>query len=178
MRSQAQIYGLIDASGILQKLAGFDPHWVGSTALDVHTGQSDVDICCTAHGDLNAFEAGLRAALKKETNFQVKRETYGGQASCIASFTFGDQPFEIYGRVHPVEAHEFYRFFIIEQRLLRFGGEALQQQVRDLKFAGQGTEAAFAEALGVTSDAEATLLNLYDAPALDYLGLLSKAGFA
>lgn len=178
MRSQAQIYGLIEASGVLERLAAFDPHWVGSTALDVHVTGSDVDICCTAHGDLNAFEAGLRKALGKEPNFKAKREQYRGQASCLATFSIADQFVEVYARAHPVVEHEFYKLFVVEQRLLRFGGEALQGQVRDFKFDDFTTEQAFGRALGLGDDPEAALLGMIEAPATDYLSLLSKADFA
>lgn len=178
MRSQAQIYGLIAASGVLDRLAAFDPHWLGSTALDVHVTGSDVDICCTAHGDLNAFEASLRKTFGKEPNFKVKREQYRGKASCLAIFSIADQFVEIYGRAHPVAEHEFYQLFVVEQRLLRFGGEALQGQVRDLKFDDFTTEQAFGRALGLGDDPEAALLELLEAPATDYLSLLSKADFA
>ncbi|MEL8056173.1 MAG: DUF4269 domain-containing protein [Pseudomonadota bacterium] len=172
MTSQAGIYALLSAYDVLEKLEPFDAVWVGSTALDVHTSASDVDICCSAKGDLDSFAAALKSLFGKQPKFQIERRSYRGQPSCFAAFDLSGQSIEVWGREHPVEEHEFYRFFKVEERLLRFGGDDLRSAIRELKEDGLSTEQAFSEALELDGDPEEALLSLYDADAMMLLALL------
>ena len=172
MTSQAGIYALLSAYDVLEKLAPFDAVWVGSTALDVHTSKSDVDICCSAKGDLDGFAAALKSLFGNQPKFHLERKPYRGQPSCFATFELSGQAVEVWGRQHPVEEHEFYRFFKVEARLLRFGGDDLRAAIRELKEDGLSTEQAFADALELDGDPEEALLSLYDADAMTLLALL------
>ncbi|MEO1642900.1 MAG: DUF4269 domain-containing protein, partial [Pseudomonadota bacterium] len=104
--------------------------------------------------------------------FKLDRKAYRGQPSCIARFELSAQSFEVWGREHPVEDHEFFRFFKVEERLLRFGGDDLRTAIRELKEEGLSTEEAFAEALELDGDPERALLSLYEADAMTLLELL------
>ena len=172
MSSQAGVYAVLTAHEVLERLAAFDAVWVGSTALDVHLRDSDIDICCSAKGDLDGFAAALKAEFGTAARFKLERKAYRGRPSCIARFELSGQSFEVWGREHPVEDHEFYRFFKVEERLLRFGGDDLRTAIRELKEDGLSTEKAFAEALELDGDAEDRLLELYDADAMTLLALL------
>lgn len=172
MTSQAALYTILSAHQVLERFAPFDGKWVGSTALDVHLPDSDIDICCSAKGDLDGFAAALKTAFGQQPGFKLERKPYRGQPSCFASFELSGQAVEVWGRDHPVEDHEFYRFFIVEERLLRFAGDDLRTAVRELKEDGLSTEQAFAEALALEGDPEAALLELYDADAMTLLELL------
>lgn len=172
MASQAGIFAVLSAHQVLERLAAFDAVWVGSTALDVHLRGSDLDICCSAKGDLDGFAAALKAEFGMAAKFKLERKAYRGQPSCIARFELSGQAFEVWGRDHPVEEHEFYRFFKVEERLLRFGGDELRTAIRELKEDGLSTEAAFAEALELEGDPEQALLKLYEADAMTLLALL------
>ncbi|MEM1087208.1 MAG: DUF4269 domain-containing protein [Pseudomonadota bacterium] len=173
MTSQAGIYAVLSAHNILEKLARFDAVWVGSTALDVHGPDSDIDICCSAKNDLKGFADSLTQLFSAEPNFRIETRPYRGQPSCFASFDLSGQKTEVWGRNHSVENHEFYRFFKVEERLLRFGGDDLRSAVRGLKSEGLSTEQAFARALDLNGDPEEALLALYEADAMTLLALLS-----
>ncbi|MEL7232244.1 MAG: DUF4269 domain-containing protein [Pseudomonadota bacterium] len=172
MISQAGIYAVLSAHEVLEKLSAFDAVWVGSTALDVHLADSDVDICCSAKGDIDAFETALKSEFGSAKGFKIERKDYRGQPSCIARFDLSGQAIEVWGRDHAIEDHEFYRFFKVEERLLRFGGDDLRTAIRDLKADGLTTEQAFAEALELEGDPEQALLSLYEADAITLLALL------
>lgn len=162
---------------MFERLEGFDPHWVGSTALDVHIEGSDIDICCTANDDLPGLEAASRKAFGKSVGFSISLETFGGQPSCIAGFEADGISVQIWGRAHPVSEHEFYRYYKAEEALLRFGGERLQAEIRAAKQDGLKTETAFAAVLGLEGEPEAALLELYEADALTVMQLLKQAGY-
>jgi len=172
MSSQAGLYAILSAHEVLEKLAPFEAVWVGSTALDVHLRQSDVDICCSAKGDLDGFAASLKDLFGTQPKFKLQQKPFRGQPSCIARFALSGQSFEVWGREHPVEAHPFYRLFKVEERLLRFGGDDLRTAIRELKEDGLSTEGAFATALELDGDPEKALLDLYDADAMSLLALL------
>ncbi|MEM7492036.1 MAG: DUF4269 domain-containing protein [Pseudomonadota bacterium] len=172
MASQAILYGILKAHSVLDVLEPFDAVWVGSTALDVHLSDSDIDICCSAKGDLDSFAATLKEQFGQQPKFKLEQKPYRGQPSCFASFNLSGQSFEVWGREHAVEDHEFYRLFKVEERLLRFGGDDLRSAIRDLKKEGLSTEEAFAEALGLHGDAEEALLSLYHADSAALLELL------
>lgn len=172
MGSQAGHYAILSAHEVLEKLSGFDAVWVGSTALDVHLRDSDIDICCSAKGDLDGFAAALTAAFGAQPKFKLDQRAYRGKPSCIARFELSGQAMEVWGRDDPVEAHEFYRFFKVEERLLRFGGDDLRTAIRELKEDGLSTEAAFAAALELEGDPKQALLDLYEADAMTLLALL------
>lgn len=172
MSSQAGLYAILIAHEVLEKLTAFDAVWVGSTALDVHLRGSDVDICCSAKGDLDGFAAALKDLFGAQPKFKLDHKAYRGQPSCIARFELSGQSFGVWGRDHPVEAHEFYRFFKVEERLLRFGGDELRAAVRELKEDGCSTEAAFAQVLELEGEPEEALLALYEADAMTLLALL------
>ena len=177
MLNQAKLYTLLQAHDVFEKLVSFDPQWVGSAALDVHIEGSDLDICCDAGTDLNGFEAALKSAFGKYPGFKSKQEIFGGEPSCVCWFKMDDIPVNIWGRAHPVERHEFYRYYKVQQSFLRLGGEALQGAIRDAKEDGLKTEAAFGVVLDLKGDPETALLDLYDTDAMTYMQLLKQAGF-
>lgn len=162
MRSRQDIARLIETSGLMQRLAAFDPHWVGSTALDVHDAHSDVDICCSFLPGLEETRAAAFTVSEGLEGFQLTEEIYGGRPSRILRFRLGGLPFEVWGRAHPVHAHEFWRFTQVEARLLDLHGTPLRDFVRARKDLGDNTETAFVAAFGVHERAREALLDWFD----------------
>ncbi|MBI1400144.1 DUF4269 domain-containing protein [Hyphomonas sp.] len=161
MRSRAQIARLIDTSGLMQRLAAFDPHWVGSTALNVHDEAPDVDLCCSFLPGLEETRAAARAAGESLDGFALTEETYGGKPSRILRFRLDGLKFEAWGRAPPVLEHEFWRFTQVEARLLALHGAPLRHFVRARKALGADTEGAFAAAFGVHTAVRPTLLDWF-----------------
>lgn len=177
MLNQAKLYTLLQAHDVFEKLVSFDPQWVGSAALDIHIEGSDIDICCDAGEDLDTFQADLKASFGTYPGFKIKQEQFGGQPSCVCSFDLDGIEANIWGRSHPVERHEFYRYYKVEQGFLRLGGDAFQDAIREAKSDGLTTEQAFGVVLDLDGEPETALLALYEADALTYMRLLKQAGF-
>lgn len=153
---------LLETSGLLTRLAPFDPHWVGSTFLGLHGDDSDIDICCSFLPSLEATRGAAEAACAAYGDYRLTDGIYGGLPSRIVRFHLGGIPVEVYGRAHPVGEHEFYRFTQVEARLLALHGTALREDVLRLKAGGVDTETAFALALGLDGEAHTALLALHD----------------
>lgn len=164
MRARDEIARLIRDAGLFDRLAAFNPAWVGSTFLDVHSGASDVDICCSFLPGLAETAGAADAACGIYEAYARTEEVYGGQASRILRFRIGGQAVEVWGRAHPVKAHEFWKYTQAEARLLNLFGDPLRDTVRHLKRSGHSTEQAFGRALGRPGDAEAALLEWFSQP--------------
>lgn len=177
MPTQDEISRLIHRSGILNRLAPFDPHWVGSTALDVHGPHSDVDICCSFLPGLESTAAAADAACAGLADYTREDGIFGGKPSRLLRFTIDGQIFEVWGREHPVREHEFWRYTQVQKRLLILFGKPLRQFVRLAKANGATTETAFASAFGMTGNPHAALEHWFgkDDSALRQLPFLSKS---
>ncbi|WP_291197926.1 DUF4269 domain-containing protein [Hyphomonas sp.] len=157
MYSQDEISRLISRSGIMNRLEAFDPQWVGSSALDVHGPDSDVDICCSFRPALEPTSVAVDAACAGLPGYAREDGIYGGKPSRMLRFWIEGQAFEVWGRAHPVGDHEFWRYTQVQRRLLTLFGMPLRQFVRQAKAQGASTEAAFANAFGVMGDAHSAL---------------------
>ena len=93
-----EISRLIEASGLMRRLARFDPHWVGSTYLGLHDDFSDIDICCSFAPSLEATRTDVEAACGVFGDYDLTDEVYGGQPSRIVRFRMGGMPVEVWGR--------------------------------------------------------------------------------
>ncbi|KCZ86686.1 HIT family protein [Hyphomonas jannaschiana VP2] len=157
-----EISRLIEASGLMRRLARFDPHWVGSTYLGLHDDFSDIDICCSFAPSLEATRTDVEAACGVFGDYDLTDEIYGGQPSRIVRFRMGGIPVEVWGRAHPVHEHEFYRFTQVEQRLLALHGPDLREDVVRRRRGGADTETAFVRALGFDAPPHVFLLDQFD----------------
>jgi hypothetical protein len=157
--TQADARAALDRLGVFERLAAFDPRWVGSIPLDVHGPGADADICCQG-GELSLFKSVLEAEFGHIADCSVSDNTHAGERSMIGRFTFEGLPIEIYGRARPVEAHESYIHWLAEDRLLRLADEGLRTAVRAAKAAGLKTEPAFAHCLKLGGDPYVELLKL------------------
>lgn len=176
--STEAVRAILDESRIFERLEAFDPRWVGSIPLDIHGPGADADICCSAHGDLDGFEAFLRSEFGGLADASISPNRHAGEASVITKFSLGDLPVEIYGRSRPVETHESYVHWLAEHRLLQLAEERLREDVRVTKVGGLKTEPAFAEVLGLGGDPFIEVLKLAS-PSDDALkSLLRGAGYA
>ena len=176
--STEAVRAILDESRIFERLDAFDPRWVGSIPLDIHGPGADADICCSAKGDLDGFEAFLRSEFGDLSDASVSPNQHAGEASIITKFSLGNLPVEIYGRNRPVETHESYVHWLAEHRLLELAEDRLRDDVRSAKAGGLKTEPAFAEVLGLGGDPYIEVLKLAS-PSDDALrSLLRGAGYA
>lgn len=176
--STETVRAILDEVRIFESLEAFDPRWVGSIPLDIHGPGADADICCSANGNLDGFEAFLRSEFGGLSDASVSPNQHAGEASVIAKFSLGDLPVEIYGRNRPVETHESYIHWLAEHRLLDLAGDRLLEDVRVTKAAGLKTEPAFAQVLGLGGDPYSELLKLASPSDSALRSVLQNAGYA
>ncbi|MDX2287648.1 MAG: DUF4269 domain-containing protein [Hyphomicrobiaceae bacterium] len=165
----------VKASGVLEALADYDPHVAGTPPLGIAIDTSDIDILCTFK-DAPPFETAVQARFAHHEAFAMRRWTTGRRA-VVANFRFCGWDFEVYAEPIPVAQQYGWRHFVVEQRLLRLGGEPIRSKVLELKTAGMKTEPAFARALGLTGSGYDELLELADRSDESLLALLKSAGY-
>jgi len=145
-------------SGVLNRLAAFDPHIAGTPPLGLDLPNSDIDILCNAP-DPQAFAAAVWAAYRDLPGFAMW-QWQGSDRPVVARFHYADWLFELFGQACPVAEQLGWRHFAIEQRLLALGGEPFRAAVMARRHAGAKTEPAFAQVLGLPGDPYTALLTL------------------
>ncbi|OLF81233.1 hypothetical protein AWH62_00730 [Maricaulis sp. W15] len=169
---------IITRHGLMRRLAGFTPRWVGSIPLNIHGPGADIDIACSATGGLANFKAALDAFVSRFADATVSDNQHAGEASVIAKLEIEGVPVEIFGRERPVDTHESYVHWLAEHRLLGLAEDRLRSDVRDAKAGGLKTEPAFAQCLKLGGDPYVELLKLAS-PGDDALRrLVRQAGYA
>lgn len=145
-------------SGVMAQLAAFDPQVAGTPPLGLDLPDSDIDILCHAADPL-AFAAAIWATYRDMPGFAMW-QWRGVDRPVVARFHCAGWLFELFGQARPVAAQLGWRHFVIEQRLLAVGGDAVRTAVMALRHAGAKTEPAFARVLGLEGDPYAGLLTL------------------
>lgn len=145
-------------TGLMQRLAPFDPHIAGTPPLGIDVPGSDIDILCRAP-DPEAFAQTLWSACATFEDFSLHQWARATRP-ILCTFTHAGWAFEIFGDGRPVAQQEGWRHFRIEQRLLALGGASFRQAILDRRHAGLKTEPAFAAALGLAGDPYEALLAL------------------
>ncbi|QUT07417.1 DUF4269 domain-containing protein [Sphingobium phenoxybenzoativorans] len=163
-------------SGLMDMLAAFDPHVVGTLPLGVSVPGSDIDIVCHA-ADPAEFSALLWRNLRHRAAFGM-RQWIAVPNPVIVSFTYLGWPFEIYGADQPVRDQPGWRHFMVEKRLLTLAAASFRDAVMRERRKGAKTEAAFATVLGLTGDPYEALYGLSAAPDPVLIDMLISAGYA
>lgn len=161
----------IHRTGILDLLAAFDPHVVGTIPLGIALPDSDIDIVCHAQ-DPDAAAELIWTAFCPTDGFALYRWSARGRP-LIATFEADGWPFEIFVSPEPVADQAGWQHFVIERQLLDLGGFALRDQVMTLRMQGMKTEPAFATVLGLTGDPYSALSALYGRSDQDLLEIIT-----
>jgi hypothetical protein len=157
--TQQAAYQALEALRVFPLLRAFDPVLAGTIPLDVDIPGSDLDIVCEAEeGD--AFAQCLHDAFGHCVGFALRRDILKGLPTVIAQFTSQGFPVEIFGQPLPMTAQSAFRHMVVEERLLRHGGEEMRQKIRHLKRQGLKTEPAFAAIFALAGDPYDILLGL------------------
>lgn len=174
----ADARAILERGGVFERLASFDPRWVGSIPLDIHGPGADADIACTGGTDLAAFKRALETAFADVPGLTVTDNIHAGETSVIARLTLDGLPLEIFGRRRPVETHESYVHWLAEHRILALAEDRLRTDIRAAKAGGLKTEPAFAQVLGLGGEPYTEILKLAS-PGDDALRtVIRNAGYA
>lgn len=139
------------ASGVLTTLSEFDPVLAGTIPLDIDLPNSDLDILCHAR-DLAAFKLKVISLFKEAEGFRIREYAIREEPSVIANFFAHGFEFEIFGQDVPVAKQYGYVHMVVEDRLLRIGGENARREIRGLKESGLKTEPSFAKYFAIDGD--------------------------
>ena len=157
--TQKAAYRALEALQIFPRPRPFAPVLAGTVPLDIDVPGSDLDVVCHAK-DVSAFAQRLHETFGHCADFVLRREILDGLPAVIGSFAFQGFPVEIFGQPCPVARQAAFRHLVVEDRLLRYGGEEMREKIRRLKSQGFKTEPAFAVAFGLAGDPYHTLLRL------------------
>lgn len=158
MASRPHYLEALAESGALPRLAAFDPHVAGTPPLGLDLPSSDIDILCYAPDPVRFAEAVWRS-FSDYSSFAMW-QWQGADRPVVARFRCAGWEFELFGQARPVVEQVGWRHFMIEQRLLAWGGSGLFAAVMAQRQAGAKTEPAFANALGLEGDPYTALLSL------------------
>lgn len=152
------VYTALMDSKILEDFRDCAPLIAGTFPLGMETTASDLDILLQAK-DLPALEEKLRARFESADQFGIVHTEVDGLPTLIANFRHFDVPFEIFAQDRPPVSQRAYQHFLIEEKLLKYGGDALRNRVRNARAKGLKTELAFGQALGLQRDPYEELLD-------------------
>jgi hypothetical protein len=158
---------------LFARLAPFTPVLAGTIPLAVDTPASDLDVLCEAH-DLDAFEAGARAAFGQHAGFRVHRAEHQGLPAAIVCFATEGFPFELFGQPRSVGEQRGFLHLVAEARLLACAEGQARAAIRALKLAGLKTEPAFAVHFALAGDPYVELVRLATAPDAELAAIAAR----
>lgn len=161
-------------TAIMRELAAFDPHVVGTPPLGLDLPTSDVDVICFAP-DATDFACAVWKAFGARQDFGMWQKV-GLDRPIVANFAAAGWIIEIFGQSSPIFEQFGWRHFIVEQRLLALGGDALRSAVMTRRISGMKTEPSFAVALGLSGDPYEALLDLGRYSDLELAALIRDRG--
>ena len=142
---------------LLKVLKPHAPLIAGTLPLGLGTEFSDLDIVVEAEG--SELKSTLEGQIEN-LRVTISETRIDDQKAQIINFDLNDLPVEIVAQNRPSHEQTAFRHFLIEERLLRIGGETFRQKIKTLRAQGLKTEPAFAEALNLQGDAYYQLLAL------------------
>lgn len=155
-----RVLNALTKSKIMKEFKPFQPLLAGAFPLGINTSTSSLDILLT-HQDLKELESLVTVLYGSAAHFKTHISNEEGLETLIAKFDFEAVAFKIFAQTKETTEQTAYLHFQIEERLLKIGGEPLQQKVFELKNEGYETEPAFAKILGLSGDPCHELLLLH-----------------
>jgi hypothetical protein len=154
---QRRAYKTLTKYKILKSLKEFDPILVGTIPINIDIENSDLDIICYFKNK-TYFEKLLVEKFGDSANFKIWENTKLNPHSIVASFILEEFEIELFGQNIPTRQQNGYRHMIIENRLIKEGGENFRQRIIHLKQEGYKTEPAFCIELGLKGNPYEALL--------------------
>lgn len=154
-----KIWKAIQDSKVLSLFKENNALIAGSFPLDIATTLSDVDVLIK-EADLVKLRAFFEYQFSTQDDFKIIEEVVDDLPSLICQFTFQGIPFELFAQDKDTVKQMAYIHFQVEERLLKYGGDALRSRVRGERSVGIKTEHAFANLLSLPGDPFITLAGL------------------
>ncbi|NDW08202.1 DUF4269 domain-containing protein [Dysgonomonas sp. 520] len=165
---QRHSFRVLNETGILSILKDFEPIVVGTIPINIDIEGSDLDIVCNA-SDPERF----RQLIKKEFGSFDRFRDDINQSRYVAGFFYSGLEIEIFSPSVPSVMQNGYRHMVIEDRILKLGGEKLRQEIVKLKKEGYKTEPAFGKLLNLVNPYQ-DLLGLMDMTDSQLMDIIKK----
>lgn len=150
------VYSAIKSSQILKKFKKYNPLITGTFPLGIDINNSDLDFMMSCL-DFNNLKNEVE---QNYPNAKIEILTDNDESIFFSEFKFNDLRFEIFAQKKPSTEQRAYKHYLVEEQLLKLGGERLKQKIIKLKNAGLKTEPAFCNALNIKGDPYLKMLDL------------------
>ena len=177
LESNKPVFVALQNLGVLREFRDHAPLIAGTFPLGIATAMSDVDILMSSK-NLNATRERLIEKYAHLFAFHMEQTMVEGEPTLLAKFVFENVPFEIFVQNIPSVRQRGYLHFLVEERLLKLGGNTFSAKLRSLREKGLKTEPAFAQALELTGDPYLTLLDLQTQSESALKGVYKVSNFA
>lgn len=159
LETNDRVWGVLRDSRVLEQLKDLRPLVTGTFPLGIAHAESDLDIVLECP-DLDVAAKRVQGLFQHEKNFRIERRAVQGIDTLLATFEFGGVALELFGQPAPSTGQRAFRHFLVEERLLKFGGEEFASRIRRARASGTKTEPAFAEVLRLEGDPFERLLEI------------------
>lgn len=156
---QRKAYSVLKTIDIFDILKKYQPLLVGTIPIDIDLPNSDLDIICEVN-EFSEFKNIVTRSFSEYDNFEIDIEKSNKKQYILSKFRVMDFEIEIYGEPLPVYKQNAYRHMIVEEKILKLGGEKVRKEIIDLKRQGLKTEPAFFKYLNLKGDPYDELLKL------------------
>ena len=156
---QRKTYDTLGKIEIFEILRKFNPILGGTIPIDIDIENSDLDIICEVY-DFYEFEEILSNHFKDIKGFNITLDNREGTKNIVVSFVYDQFIIEVFGQPLPTKKQNGYRHMIMEERLLKLGGEDFKREIIKLKKEGIKTEPAFTKYLKIGGNPYIELLKL------------------
>lgn len=158
---QQQAYAALRRLGILTTLRAYGPILAGTIPLAIDVPGSDLDLICEVmEADQPAFAALLERHYGALPGFKLRYARWQELPTVLCRFRAEGFDWELFAQPRPARQQQAVRHLQVEYDVLRAGGKAWRQALRQLRQAGLKTEPAFARLLRLPGDPYAALLRL------------------
>ncbi len=156
---QKSAYKVLKELDIFNVLRKFDPILVGTIPINIDIENSDLDIVCEVY-DFEEFQKIVENKYSMFSKFHIRNNSTDNETILTVNFYVEDIEIEIYAQSLNSCKQNGYRHMVVEDRILRLGGERTKEEVVILKKNGLKTEPAFAKHLGLDGNPYDELLRL------------------
>lgn len=156
---QQNAYKVLKKLDIFNVLRKFNPILVGTIPINIDIENSDLDIVCEVY-DFKEFQKIVEDRYSMFSKFHISNNSTDNETILTVNFYVEDIEIEIYAQSLDSCKQNGYRHMVVEDRILRLGGERTREEVVILKKNGLKTEPAFAKHLGLDGNPYDELLRL------------------
>ncbi len=156
---QQNSYKVLKELDIFNVLRKFNPILVGTIPINIDIENSDLDIVCEVY-DFKEFQKIVEDRYSMFSKFHISNNSADNETILTVNFYVEDIEIEIYAQSLDSCKQNGYRHMVVEDRILRLGGERTREEVVIRKKNGLKTEPAFAKHLGLDGNPYDELLRL------------------